>query len=209
MILVCQIFHIILTFHRTRMYILHLLISLNQNNHWNPIVIMMPTLASLAVAEANNNIQWVPRVKLASWQLSISVISFWLSTVNDGAYKRRDGNFTKVSRIIKTARFILLIFFNQTTVWQAFPDAANHRQVLFALGPLLITPLDKMAVIFADDIFKSLFMNEKFCLFPFEFYWNLFLRVQLTMSQYWFRQWLDAEQGPVSISEKTPFRKIS
>ena len=134
MILVCQIFHIILTFHRTRMYILHLLISLNQNNHWNPIVIMMPTLASLAVAEANNNIQWVPRVKLASWQLSISVISFWLSTVNDGAYKRRDGNFTKVSRIIKTARFLLLIFFQPDNSLTGVPRCSQSSASVIRSG---------------------------------------------------------------------------
>ena len=39
---------------------------------------------------------------------------------------------------------------------------------------------------FADDIFKCTFMNENF-VFWFEFHWSLFLRVQLTISQHWFR----------------------
>ena len=39
---------------------------------------------------------------------------------------------------------------------------------------------------FADDIFKRISLNEKIE-FWLQFHWNLFLRVQLTIIQYWFR----------------------
>ena len=39
---------------------------------------------------------------------------------------------------------------------------------------------------FADDIFKYIFLNENFWI-PVKFHWNLFLRVQLTSFQHWFR----------------------
>ena len=45
---------------------------------------------------------------------------------------------------------------------------------------------------FADDIFRCICVNEKFC-FLIKFHWSLFLRVQLTITQHWFRQWLGAE----------------
>ena len=46
---------------------------------------------------------------------------------------------------------------------------------------------------FADNIFKCIFMNGKF-IFWFDLHWSLFLSIQLTMSQHWFRYWLGAEQ---------------
>ena len=39
---------------------------------------------------------------------------------------------------------------------------------------------------FPDDIFKCILMNENF-VFRFQFHWSLFLRVQLALSQHWFR----------------------
>ena len=45
---------------------------------------------------------------------------------------------------------------------------------------------------FPDDIFKRIFLNEKVWT-PIKFHWNLFLRVQLTISQHWFRLWLGVE----------------
>ena len=45
---------------------------------------------------------------------------------------------------------------------------------------------------FADDIFKCSFVNEKFCIWS-NFQWNLFVRVQLIITQQWFRWWLGAE----------------
>ena len=39
---------------------------------------------------------------------------------------------------------------------------------------------------FTDDIFRLIFVNDKFCILI-KVHWNLFLRVQLTISQHWFR----------------------
>ena len=46
---------------------------------------------------------------------------------------------------------------------------------------------------FTDDIFKCIFLNENVWI-PIKFHWNLFLRVQLTIFQYWLRWWLGAFQ---------------
>ena len=43
---------------------------------------------------------------------------------------------------------------------------------------------------FADDTFKCIFLNENE--FRLRFHWTLFLRVQLTIIQHWFRKWLGA-----------------
>ena len=51
-------------------------------------------------------------------------------------------------------------------------------------------PLDKMAAIFADDIFTCLFMNENCCISIRISLIFFFLRVQLTISRHWFRYWL-------------------
>ena len=40
---------------------------------------------------------------------------------------------------------------------------------------------------FADDIFKRIFLNKKLYKLRLRFHWNLFLRVQLTIFQHWFR----------------------
>ena len=39
---------------------------------------------------------------------------------------------------------------------------------------------------FADDIFRYIFVNESFVFWS-RFHWTLFLRVQLTITQHWFR----------------------
>ena len=46
---------------------------------------------------------------------------------------------------------------------------------------------------FADDIFKCSWM--KMYEFRLRFHWNLFLRLELTISQHWFRWWLGANQA--------------
>ena len=48
-------------------------------------------------------------------------------------------------------------------------------------------PLDKMAAILADDISKRIFLNENLWFFLLKFHWGLFQRVQLTITQHWFR----------------------
>ena len=47
---------------------------------------------------------------------------------------------------------------------------------------------------FTDDTFKRIFLNEMFE-FRLKFHWSLFLRVQLTIFQQWFRWWLGAVQA--------------
>ena len=47
---------------------------------------------------------------------------------------------------------------------------------------------------FADNIFKCIFLNEN-VLILFKISLNLFLRIELTISQYWFRLWLGADQA--------------
>ena len=46
---------------------------------------------------------------------------------------------------------------------------------------------------FADDILKCIFW--KIYVFWLKFHWSLFLRVQLTIFQNWFRRWLDAHRA--------------
>ena len=49
-----------------------------------------------------------------------------------------------------------------------------------------------MAAILADDIFKCIFMNHMIELL-FQFHWNMFPWVQLTISQHCFMKWLGTE----------------
>ena len=53
---------------------------------------------------------------------------------------------------------------------------------------------DKMAVIF-QTTFSSGFSWTKMYEFRLKFHWSLFLRVQLTIFQHWFRYWLGAGQA--------------
>ena len=62
------------------------------------------------------------------------------------------------------------------------------------IGLLKLTSLDKMAAILADDNFECIFLNEN-NRFQFEFHW-MFLTVQLTITQHWFRYWLWAHSEP-------------
>ena len=55
-------------------------------------------------------------------------------------------------------------------------------------------PLDKMATILLTT-FSNTFIWMKSVRLRFEFHWSLFPRVQLTISQHWFRKWLGAEQA--------------
>ena len=58
--------------------------------------------------------------------------------------------------------------------------------------PPLHPPLDKMAAIsqtIYSDALSWMFSNN-FCL---KFHWSLFLMIQLTIAQHWFRKWLGAE----------------
>ena len=52
---------------------------------------------------------------------------------------------------------------------------------------------DKMVAIFGRNILKCILLNEIFK-FWIKFQWSLFLMVQLTFSQHWFRYWLGTKQ---------------
>ena len=47
-------------------------------------------------------------------------------------------------------------------------------------------PLGQNGHHFADDVFNSIYVNDKFCILI-KCHWSLFLRVQLTITQNWFR----------------------
>ena len=53
---------------------------------------------------------------------------------------------------------------------------------------------DKMDVI-SQTTFSSAFCRTKMFELRWNFHWNLFLWVQLTIFQHWFRQWLGADQA--------------
>ena len=54
---------------------------------------------------------------------------------------------------------------------------------------------DKMAATLADDTFKCKFVNENILISIKKIHWSLFLMVQLTICQHWFRLWLGAVQA--------------
>ena len=54
-------------------------------------------------------------------------------------------------------------------------------------------PLDKMAAISQTIFSRCIFVNEKFCILI-EISVKVFLRVQLTITQHWFRWWLGTDQ---------------
>ena len=65
------------------------------------------------------------------------------------------------------------------------------RMLKSALTHLL---LDKMATIL-QMISPVAFLWMKSFVFWLKFHWRLFLRVQLTIYQHWFRKWLDTDQA--------------
>ena len=70
-------------------------------------------------------------------------------------------------------------------------EYSAHTADMLILCTLTHLPLDKMAVIAADDIFKRIFLNE-----------SLFLRVQLIINQRWFRK----RPGDKPLSKTMPTR---
>ena len=58
---------------------------------------------------------------------------------------------------------------------------------------ILTHPLDKIATILQTR-FSDAFSWMASFVFWLKFHWSLFLRVQLAITQHWFRQWLGAEQ---------------
>ena len=54
---------------------------------------------------------------------------------------------------------------------------------------------NKMAAIFSDDVFKCILAWMKMHEFRLRFHWGLFLKVQLTIFQHWFRYCLGTDQA--------------
>ena len=69
--------------------------------------------------------------------------------------------------------------------------AGRDPEGILALTHLL---LDKIATI-SKTTFVNSFPKMKICVFWFQFHWRLFLWVQLTIRQHWFRWWLGAEHA--------------
>ena len=67
----------------------------------------------------------------------------------------------QLSARLKTAISPLL------THWIYHSLAPGHRYSDIAVVPLTYLPLDTMAAILADNIFKCIFLNEKFCILTF------------------------------------------
>ena len=61
-----------------------------------------------------------------------------------------------------------------------------YRDIEWYETHLNSSPLDKMATIL-QTTFSNAFASMKSFVFWFKFHWSLFLRVQLTISQHWFR----------------------
>ena len=61
--------------------------------------------------------------------------------------------------------------------------------------PGAVSPPGQNRSHYAGDIFRCIFVND-FFLFWCKFHRSLFLRVELRMSQHWFKWWLGAEQAP-------------
>ena len=56
----------------------------------------------------------------------------------------------------------------------------------YGIGYLTHLPLDQMASI-SQTTFSNTFFLMKMLVFQFNFPWNMFLRIQLTINQHWFR----------------------
>ena len=77
----------------------------------------------------------------------------------------------------------------------------KHTKTYHDLRPLLTHwGRDKMAAIF-QTIFSNAFSWMKMYEFRLKFHWSLFLRVQLTISQYWFRYNQYSPVGSKPLSE--------
>ena len=70
--------------------------------------------------------------------------------------------------------------------WKMFPFDDVIMEWRTRRIPLTHHPLEKMAAI-SQTIFSDAFSCMKSFVFCLKFHWNLFLKVQLTITQYWFR----------------------
>ena len=69
----------------------------------------------------------------------------------------------------------------------------NYIQYIYGSGSLTRWGWDKMAAIW-QTTFSNAFSWMKFSVFLFEFIWNIFPGIQLSICQHWFGWWLGTEQ---------------
>ena len=73
------------------------------------------------------------------------------------------------------------------------PTVTTHQILITSIFVNTLSR-DKMADI-SQTTFWNAFSWMKICKFRLRFHWRLFLRVQLTIFQHWFRKWLGAYQA--------------
>ena len=150
---------------------LHYLIHIRKNDFW---------ITCLRISIYNRILEALKRVwSLFSYQFTANG---WLHTVdvisNDfticeyGQIEIYLGILSNYYFILNTKVFRML--------WSVFCDVDWYR----TLYNTLRTSQNERHL--ADDIFKCIFLNENVW-FPIKFHWNLFLRVELTKIQHWFR----------------------
>ena len=104
---------------------------------------------------------WLVATKLASWTLSVFVSLVRFVALPFDLIEKTLGS--ERDRPVRG----LVISIPRTLAFISSPPGQNDR-------------------LFADDIFTCILVNN-FFLFWLKFHWCLFLRVQLTITQYWFR----------------------
>ena len=97
-----------------------------------------------------------------------------------------DLNFVFDSKVVPKALWPTIRAVGFPNWRRALIDSIQEHDVLTHL------PLDKMAAI-SQTIFAGAFSRMKSFVFWLKFHWSLFLRVQFTITQHWFRYWLSAE----------------
>ena len=111
-------------------------------------------------------------------------------------------SFTRLFRLmVWPAYFVrILLDIGETKLRQCFNGADIcmvpywwHEQIILSISkkrPGLFfnsSPPGQHGRRFTGNIFRCIFLNETFFLFWWKFHWSLFLRVQLAMTQHWFR----------------------
>ena len=78
-------------------------------------------------------------------------------------------------------------------VWST-PECSLAKSRCVIIQSCLSFNLDKMSTI-SQTIFSIAFSWMTIFVFWFKFHWSLFVKLQLTISEHWFRYWLGAEQA--------------
>ena len=81
-----------------------------------------------------------------------------------------------------------IYYHNDKFIYWLSPEIVSNPQFHFCylMGMFNSFPPGQNGRHFADDIFRCIFVNEKICIWL-KFHWSLFLRLQLTINQHWFR----------------------